>query len=643
MPINFTPEQQAVLDYKGDAFVLAVAGSGKTATIVEKINRVKQDNPGAKVLYVTFTRKARDEGKSRIHNRENVMIMNYHGLAYRIVEEHKGTLQYPEIDIVSDSYCLTILKGLYPTLKKEEHREMFKCINLHKSNHTSPKDMSPRDRSVYVQFNDIMETQKKLTFSDLIPLANKVLEGKNLHPYMRSFLKYDFIAIDESQDSCYSMFQLIRNLKDLYPESQVVLCGDLFQSIMSFMGARPDQCLESIHRFNAQVLPMQGNFRSTGNILDLANLITAEIEEFKELRGELWTDKPAGEPIHFRLFPSSMHEHEWVCREILRLVNREGIRFKDIMVLFRVNTVGIELEKACIRNRIPLHLVKGSLLERKIVGFFIDVVKLSDLLVKNDIEAEKIAYGYLYKIGPELVDGIGEGAYNLIQESFPEIRIMDKLANVRSTTIKGLGTKKKDLLFEVHHKLKAMMVAYQDYLDSQTQLEEANKTQGVETYLEFLRGFLLDLKFVDDSAAYAESVTEDLDSLLEIFSEFNGTMLERINQMMMDFSEAPEHHENEDRVQGMTVHKAKGLESRVVFILGLNQFPPGGREISDEERRLAYVAVTRPKERLYICQNSPGSYFLSPLRKMRIQGKLDINIPQEEFDRMRSPDDPEMI
>lgn len=596
--MQLTDEQRKIIEYPDSCFILATAGSGKTTTISLKIEDIKRKNPDSKILYITFTRKARAHAEKKLEHLKGVRVTNYHSLCYQLLVLHKRVFKLNEVDIVSDSYCYSVLEGLFTSFSKKDIKDALKVIRKVKYNETPLEKMSPAQKAVYLPFQNTLSRQKKFTYADLLLVSNKLFAKGQINDVAMRILKYDYIFLDEQQDNYFGEFKFIENLMSINPGCVITGVGDLFQSIMGFTEADPTLCLDFMNRFNTKVFTLSYNFRSQENIINLGNDFLGYLSEFSDFKTEM---KPTIDPrsnVSWNVFGSLDYQYAYVCEEIRKIVNSTRYNYSDFYVLFRCNKSGVQFEKFAVQYGIPFELSGGSFLSRKVVYYLITLIKMINYFI---LEEEEELSSLLKVFVKEMEKDIANKTYKILVESHPEVPFMKKLEHVFSITLKGIGKSRKTSFYNIYKKV-------------QTIKEKAIKYKedgDIEELISFCKEFVMDFKFYKSAPIqYKEGIEEDADILFDIFRGLEGGLHDRLNQILIDFNDRDK-DKSEKKVLGLTIHKAKGLENKAIFIVDFDQIPPFWMDLSDkaleEEKRIAYVAVTRAENMLYI--TSVGDHF----------------------------------
>ena len=605
-------EQQrlGVTTTEGPVLILAGAGSGKTRVLTHRTAYLIEEmgvNP-YNIMAITFTNKAAGEMRERIdqivgYGSESIWVSTFHSTCVRILRRHIDRIGYDTNFTIYDaddskSIMKDICKRLDIDTKLYKERSLLGAISSAKDELISPNEFALRaaassefgkrkQAQVYQEYQDVLRKNNALDFDDLIV---KTVELFQADPEVLNYYqeRFRYIMVDEYQDTNTAQFTLIRLLAGKYKNLCVV--GDDDQSIYKFRGANIYNILNFEKHFpDATVIKLEQNYRSTQNILDAANGVIANNVGRKDKR--LWTANDAGEKIDFEQFDTAYEEADFVARDIASGVRSGTYGYGDYAVLYRTNAQSRLFEERLIVSNIPYKIVGGvNFYARKEVKDLLAYLKTidnaqDDLAVRRIINVPKrgigattinrvMDYADAYEIGfydalkrAEKIPSMGKSAakirpfVNFIQSmrsKLPYISIADLLREVIDETgyIKELeaeGTEEATARIENIDELLNKVVAYEEGEEEPT-----------------LSGFLEEVALV-----------ADIDSL----------------------------EEGSEYVVLMTLHSAKGLEFPKVYLAGMEDglFPSymsitsdNSTEELEEERRLAYVGITRAMRELTI-------------------------------------------
>jgi DNA helicase-2/ATP-dependent DNA helicase PcrA len=601
-------QKEAVINTEGPMLVLAGAGSGKTKVLTTKVSYLineKNVDPH-RVLAITFTNKAAKEMKERILKMlgpiaYDIQISTFHSLGLLILRENYEKLGYEKNFTILDSDdSLTIIKKILKEMNLDPKHYSPKSIkNKISSSKNELIDSKKYSRfvnseyeqiilSVFEKYEKKLENSNSLDFDDLLFLPIKLFRScpEILQKYQERF---KYILVDEYQDTNEAQYILIKMLSSKYKNICVV--GDVDQSIYGFRGANFRNILNFEKDYpNAKVVLMEENYRSSANILNVANDIIKNNKERKEKN--LWTSNEEGAKIKYYRAYDEKDEAEYVVGKIKKLID-SGVQKEDIAVLYRTNAQSRNMEEAFLKANIPYKVV-GSFYfyNRKEIKDLISYLKLI-YNHKDDNSLLRVINVPKRKIGVKTIEKIALEAANFNVSLYEAIKE---------------GPEKK----------------FKDLIDEMTLLsEELSLTELVDLILD-KSGMRSELE--NEKTIEAEVRLENLEefkSITKNFEENNG--IASLEEFLLEISlvaDIEEHKNNKDVVTLMTVHSAKGLEFEHVFLIGLeegifphtNSFDDDGVE---EERRLCYVAVTRAKKTLTLLN----------ARKRMLYGMTNANHP----------------
>ncbi len=641
-------QREAVYSTEGPLLVLAGAGSGKTTVIVNRIaniimfgravsetnlpenadmllplmqNALKNGNAQEvisvlkqcavesaepyRVLCITFTNKAAKEFKERLlqtlgESAKDIWAGTFHSVCVRILRRHIDLLGYSnDFAIYDTDDCKKLITDILKELNIPENtlspKMVLNEISKAKENDKTAKEElldAGNDRRlhtiarVYEIYQSRLKAANALDFDDIIMLTNRLFESHiEVRDKYREHFKY--ILVDEYQDTNPSQSRLIARLAN--KNYNVCVVGDDDQSIYSFRGATVENILGFDREYrNAKIVRLEQNYRSAGNILKAANGI---IENNIDRKGkELWTDAPDGEKVHIKKLFTQVEEANFICDTIAEKV-RQGAKYSDFAVLYRVNALSNSLETAFVKRRIPYKIFGGlRFYERR---------EIKDILAYLSVMANPSDSVRLRRIINLPRRGIGDSTVEKIASIANEndISMFSVIENAREyKEIQRVSQKLEQFGLLINQ--------LRDYSEKHTLPETVS--QVIE-----MTGYRLMLAEEDNGSEREENVLE-LVSSAALFAETaeNPTLSEFLNELAL-VSDLDGYDSDNDSVALMTVHSAKGLEFPTVFIAGFEDglFPIGqsafeGDRGLEEERRLAYVAVTRAKEALYLLTTS---------------------------------------
>ncbi len=600
-------QKEAVKNIEGAMLVIAGAGSGKTRVLTNRIAyMIKEMGIGPEnILAITFTNKAANEMKERVatlvgKRAKEIWISTFHSTCVRILREEIHNLGYSSnFTIYDDDDKKRIVKDCMLTLNINEQKIFAKTIMRYISQNKNSfvsveeaKKEAGRDpiaaqcAKVYDMYEEILAKNNSLDFDDLI---KKTIELFNEFPKVlkKYQTRFQYIMVDEYQDTNHIQYLLIQLLSDKYKHLFVV--GDDDQSIYKWRGADIYNILNFEQDFKkAKVIRLEQNYRSTGNILSLANAVISNNTERKTK--SLWTEKEGGDLISLYYGYDEREESNFVTETIQTAVRAKNKNFSDFAVLYRTNAQSRLIEEQLVKEGIPYEIFGGiRYYERKEVK---DILSYLKVIINPDdeISIKRVINIPKRNIGNTTIEKIEKIAkkYNIsLYEALRDCSKYKEIAKLdykieRFTSI--IENAKKSLETD---SLKEMITALIENTNYKQMLEE-EETQEAKDRIENLSEFV-------SKVAYFEQTEEN--PTLEKFVE-EVTLLSDIDRL----------DENVDAVKLMTIHMAKGLEFDTVFLTGfedgifpsyLSIFEDKNNEI-EEERRLLYVAITRAREKLYI-------------------------------------------
>ena len=630
-------QQQAVFYTEGPLLILAGAGSGKTTVLVNRIAYMIKAGLAEpwQILAITFTNKAAGELKERIEavggeGADEVWAATFHSTCARILRrygERLGFSSHFTIYDTDDSRRLMkeILKQLNVDEKFLSHKTVLAEISKYKDKMKTPQDMKAaasydsRLRHIadaYELYQQRMLTSDAMDFDDLICCTIKLFEQNEdvLDYYQRRF---KYIMVDEYQDTNKSQYRLISLLSR--KRNNLCVVGDDDQSIYRFRGATIENILSFENEFKgAKVIRLEQNYRSTGNILDAANNV---IKNNVERKGKtLWTENPTGDRITLHTATSEREEAMYIARTILDGV-AAGRSFSDYAILYRMNAQSNVIEQALSRSGVPHRVIGGHRFydreEIKDMTAYLQVINNphDDIRLRRIINKPKRSIGETtMQKAAEIAAGVGESVYSVIKHASDYPSLSRSAAKLEGFV------KLIDGLIEAHEsgdyslaELYNLILEHTDYKAYLT-AEKDDYEQRIENIDELSSNII---KFEEDYGDEANL----------------GAFLEEISLM----TDIDNYDTATDSVVMMTLHSAKGLEFPIVFIPGMEEgvFPSMQTIIEaselNEERRLAYVGITRAKEKLYLVKTRERMLFGSTTHNR--ESRFATEIPSKLLER----------
>ncbi|MDO4464198.1 MAG: DNA helicase PcrA [Bacillota bacterium] len=630
-------QKKGVFATEGPVLLLAGAGSGKTRVLTHRIAYLI-DELGVNawnIMAITFTNKAAGEMKERVENlvgigSDSIWITTFHSSCVRILRRYADRLGYDNNFTIYDtddqkSVMKEICKRLQIDTKTLKERTILAAISSAKDELISPEEYELstmgdyRKQKIAMAYREYQASLKKsnaMDFDDLIMKTVELFKADRevLGSYQRRF---KYIMVDEYQDTNTAQFELIRLLADDHHNLCVV--GDDDQSIYKFRGANIRNILdfESVYP-EAEVIRLEQNYRSTQNVLDAANAVIRNNKGRKSKT--LWTDKGEGSRIHFRQFDNAYEEAEFIAGDVARKKREAIVDYGDCAVLYRTNAQARLLEEQFIGSGIPYDVVGGTnFYARREIKDLLAYLKTIDN-GRDDLAVKRIINIPKRGIGASTIAKVQDYA-DLHEISFYDaLRQADEIAELGRSAVK----------------LKPFVNMIQGF---RSKLEYYGLEDLIKDIIE-TTGYVQELEAADEEDA--QNRIENIDELISKIVSFEethdqptlGEFLEEV-ALVADI----DHVENgSNRVLLMTLHSAKGLEFPHVYLAGMEDgiFPSYMTIASDdpdeieEERRLAYVGITRAKDDLT----------LTYARMRMVRGETQMNavsrfvkeIPQELMD-----------
>lgn len=602
------PQRQAVMATDGPLLILAGAGSGKTRVLTHRTAYLIEEcgvNP-YNIMAITFTNKAAGEMRERIdqmvgYGSESIWVCTFHSTCVRILRRYIDRLGFGTNFTIYDSddqktLMKDICKRLEIDTKMYKEKMFLSAISSAKDELIDPIEFETRaagdyvkrkQAQVYREYQQALKQNNALDFDDLIMKTVELfkLDKEVLASYQDRFR---YIMVDEYQDTNTAQFELIRLLALKYQNLCVV--GDDDQSIYKFRGANIYNILNFEHHFpDATVIKLEQNYRSTQNILDAANAVIANNQGRKEKR--LWTDNGAGDKITFEQLDTAAEEADFVARDIARRVRKGEYQYKDCAILYRTNAQSRLFEERFITANIPYKIFGG-------VNFYArkEVKDLLAYLKTIDNGQDDLAVRRIINIPKR---GIGAASINKVALYAQEQEISFYDALCAAEQVPGLGKAAAKIrpfvLFIQSMKAKAKLLSVADLL------QEVIETTGYVRELE--------AEGTDEAEARIENIDELISKAVDYAEGEEAPTLNGFLENVALVADIDSFDENSDYVVLMTLHSAKGLEFPNVYLAGFEDglFPSYMSITSDnsqaeieEERRLAYVGITRAKKNLTI-------------------------------------------
>lgn len=647
---DLNPSQQAAVEHRGGPLlIVAGAGSGKTRVLTRRIAHLLATgdaNPG-QILAITFTNKAAAEMKERVAElvgpaSRAMLVSTFHSACVRILRQEAGRLgMSTSFSIYDQTDSLRLMQMVIRDLDLDPKRYPARSFLAQVSNAKNElidhetfaaqasNHMESTVAEAYAEYQRRLARASAFDFDDLIGSTVALMQ---LFPDVAEHYRRRFrhILVDEYQDTNHAQYVLIRELvgpadADLPPASLCVV-GDADQSIYAFRGATIRNIEEFERDFpNATTILLEQNYRSTQNILSAANAVIAHNASRRAKR--LWTQEGAGEPIVGYVADDEHDEASFISEEIDRLVDEHGYRPGDVAVFYRTNAQSRSVEEVFIRMGMPYKVVGG-------VRFY-ERREVRDALAYLRAIANPGDEVSLRRILNVPKRGIGERAETAIESLAERERIGFDEALRRADQAPALAARSLNAIRGFVDMMEALRTLADSGADAPTVLQAVLEQSG----------YLAELQASHDPQD--ETRVENLAELESVAQEFataneGSTLVQFLEQIALvaDSDEIPDDDQHGGVVTLMTLHTAKGLEFPVVFLTGMEDgIFPHIRSLGEpselaEERRLAYVGLTRARQRLYLTRAvsrsawgtaayNPPSRFLSEIPEELIQWRRE--------------------
>lgn len=613
-------QQLAVDTTEGPLLILAGAGSGKTTVLVNRVEHIISSRLATpwQVLAITFTNKAAGELRERLVNAigdeaNDIWAYTFHSCCSRILRRFGERIGYTNHFTIYDTDdSRRVMKQCQKQLGIEDklinHKSILAEISRAKDSLISPdeyKQTSQNDfrkskiAECYEMYQKELKKSDAMDFDDIIFNTVKLLEeNEDVRDLYQTQFKY--VMVDEYQDTNHAQYVLTSLLADKYKNICVV--GDDDQSIYRFRGATIENILSfENHYKGAKVIRLEENYRSTQNILDGANAV---ISHNKNRKGKtLFTRSGSGDKIVYKTVMSESEESQYIIDEIIKNVNN-GMKYSDHAILYRMNAQSRNLEVMLTKSGISHRIIGGHrFFDRKeikdIVSYLAVINNPSDnVRLQRIINVPKRAIGdTMFANVLEIAAGLGMSAFEVCERA-------DEFQKTSRSASKLMGFTKM---------IRDFQECIEDGMGLNDLLQEVlEKTK----YLDFLHE---DIETYDDRV---NNIKELSSMFIKYEEESEDANLSEFLEDVALISDIDSYNEDEDAVVLMTLHSAKGLEFPVVFIPGMEEgiFPGNqsmfSEEDLEEERRLAYVGITRAKKKLYLISSQQRMLYGQTSRNM---------------------------
>lgn len=640
-------QQEAVYTTDGPVLIAAGAGSGKTSVLTHRIaylleeKKIKPWN----VLAITFTNKAANEMKERVEKlvgpeASSIWVSTFHSMCARILRREATQIGYTQnFSIIDQGEQQTLMKRVLKELnldsKRFNYKEMLWVIDAAKNEGQMPDAFAAENTdylgniqsNVYKLYQQKLKSSNAMDFNDLILLTVKLLqENEDVRLFYQN--KFQYIHVDEYQDTNETQYLLVKTLADLLKNICVV--GDADQSIYGWRGAN----MENIMNFekdypDAKVILLEQNYRSTQSILNAANSVIEKNINRKDKK--LWSDKAQGNKVKFYLADSDSEEARYVIQQIFETKEDQKRSNSDYAILYRTQAQSRNLEDQLLKANLPYKIVGGlKFYSRKEIQDTLAYLRLIDNLADN-LSFNRIVNVPKRGIGPTSIAKLAEFAESLNLGWFEAI---DQLGNSNlSASLQTKFVRFSDMIKRLRQQAEYLTLSelvaevweqsdYKQSLQEEGTLEATNRLENLDEFASVTKEFdQMDLEeIIETDPDFADEADESTEEPLDTQSpRIRLTLFLTELSLVSDTTE----EESVDQITLMTMHAAKGLEFPYVFIVGMEEglFPLSRASESDdeleEERRLAYVGMTRAEEQLY----------LTAARSRLLYGRYQHNAP----------------
>ncbi|ARI78578.1 DNA helicase PcrA [Halobacillus mangrovi] len=632
-------QRNAVIHTEGPLLIMAGAGSGKTRVLTHRIAYLlsEKDVAPRNILAITFTNKAAREMKERVErlvgkDGEKIWMSTFHSMCVRILRRDIDRVGYDRnFSILDSSDQLSVIKQVLKEInldpKKWDPRAMLGAISNAKNELMTAEDYAKQAGNmheeqiaeIYKGYQKKLRKNQSLDFDDLImqtlSLFDRVPEV--LEYYQRRF---QYIHVDEYQDTNHAQYQLVKHLASRYQNLCVV--GDSDQSIYAWRGADIQNILNFENDYpNAKTILLEQNYRSTELILNAANNVIDNNSGRKPKR--LWTDNSGGEKIHYYQAGTEREEGLFVTDKIEDLVRQGRFQYKDVAILYRTNAQSRTIEETFVKAGIPYQMIGGTK--------FYDRKEIKDMLAYLRLIANPNDDLSFQRVVNEPKRGVGKTSMDkmMAYATDHDISLYEAAAEVDFVGVSAKAAKS----IMSFRKMIQNWTQQQEFLSATDMVQEVIDKTGYEEML------------MNEKSIEAQSRLENIEEFKSVTKNFeenaeDKTLIAFLTDLALiaDIDSMNEDPSSDDTVTLMTLHSAKGLEFPVVFLIGMEEsvFPHSRALMDDEEleeeRRLAYVGITRAEKQLFITHAkmrtlygrtnmNPISRFINEIPEELLEGK----------------------
>ena len=630
-----TEQKKAVQQIDGPVLIMAGAGSGKTKALTCRIAyMLEQGISPHEILAITFTNKAAQEMRERVHNlvgndAEKIWMYTFHSFGARFLRrEIKGYSTYTDRFTIYDSDdSKQLIKNILKELNLDDKQYPPKSIQTRISNAKNalqgPEDFrmetggnfySEKVADVYDLYDRYMKQNNALDFDDLLFVTTKLLSQEEIRSRWQN--RFGYILIDEYQDTNHAQYLMAKYIAGKW--QNICAVGDADQSIYSWRGADLRNIMDFRKDYpKAKIIKLEQNYRSTRTILDAANAVIKN--NIDRPAKNLWTENNTGEAIQKYVSEDEHGEADFIVETMMKEHRENDVPYGSMAVLYRMNAQSRVIEESMVKRGIAYTMVGGTR--------FYDRAEIRDILAYLKLIANFRDNISLMRVINMPKRGIGQVT----------IQKLDDFADAKNISMfeSIMNIEEADISASAKLKLQDFSALIFNLLNAATECDVFDLIQKIikdTGYISMLR---------ESKDPQSQSREENLGELLNVAKDFarempDGSLPEFLEKVAL-VNDVDSFEEQEDRVTLMTMHSAKGLEFPVVFLPGMDEgIFPGVRSLMDptaleEERRLCYVAITRAKEKLYISTSNMRTMYgeLKPYIASRFLDEIPSDLMKE--------------
>lgn len=630
-----TEQKNAVRQIDGPVLIMAGAGSGKTKALTCRIAyMLEQGISPHEILAITFTNKAAQEMRERVHNlvgndAEKIWMYTFHSFGARFLRrEIKGYSTYTDRFTIYDSDdSKQLIKNILKELNLDDKQYPPKSIQTRISNAKNalqgPEDFrmetggnfySEKVADVYDLYDRYMKQNNALDFDDLLFVTTKLLSQEEIRSRWQN--RFGYILIDEYQDTNHAQYLMAKYIAG--KRQNICAVGDADQSIYSWRGVDLRNIMDFRKDYpKAKIIKLEQNYRSTRTILDAANAVIKN--NIDRPAKNLWTENNTGEAIQKYVSEDEHGEADFIVETMMKEHRENDVPYGSMAVLYRMNAQSRVIEESMVKRGIAYTMVGGTR--------FYDRAEIRDILAYLKLIANFRDNISLMRVINMPKRGIGQVT----------IQKLDDFADTKNISMfeSIMNIEEADISASAKLKLQDFSALIFNLLNAATECDVFDLIQKIikdTGYISMLR---------ESKDPQSQSREENLGELLNVAKDFarempDGSLPEFLEKVAL-VNDVDSFEEQEDRVTLMTMHSAKGLEFPVVFLPGMDEgIFPGVRSLMDptaleEERRLCYVAITRAKEKLYISTSNMRTMYgeLKPYIASRFLDEIPSDLMKE--------------